>query len=133
MSKIPSLDIRRFDTDRDAFVAELGAAYREWGFCGISGHGLSADMLAKAYEVFKQFFALPTEVKLKYHLKGTGGARGYTPFGIETAKDSKYPDLKEFWHIGRELPADSKYAEVMLPNVWPEEVPDFMQYGYGLY
>jgi isopenicillin N synthase-like dioxygenase len=133
MSKIPSLDIRRFDTDKNAFVAELGAAYREWGFCGISGHGLSATDLANAYEVFKQFFALPTDVKLKYHLKGTGGARGYTPFGIETAKDSKYPDLKEFFHIGRELPAGSRYADVMAPNVWPEEVPNFQQYGYGLY
>ena len=28
-SRIPTLDIRRFDTDRDAFVSELGAAYRE--------------------------------------------------------------------------------------------------------
>lgn len=133
MSKIPSLDIRRFDTDKDAFVAELGAAYREWGFCGISGHGLSTDDLANAYDVFKQYFALPTDVKLKYHLKGTGGARGYTPFGIETAKDSKYPDLKEFFHIGRELPAGSRYADVMAPNVWPEEVANFKQYGYGLY
>ena len=133
MSKIPSLDIRRFDTDKEAFVAELGAAYREWGFCGISGHGLSADFLAKSYDVFKQFFALPTEVKLKYHLKGTGGARGYTPFGIETAKDSKFPDLKEFFHIGRELPAGSRYADVMAPNVWPEEVANFKEYGYGLY
>jgi isopenicillin N synthase-like dioxygenase len=133
MSKIPSLDIRRFDTDKDAFVSELGAAYREWGFCGISGHGLSATDLANAYEVFKQFFALPTDVKLKYHLKGTGGARGYTPFGIETAKDSKYPDLKEFFHIGRELPVGSSYADVMAPNVWPEEVANFQQYAYGLY
>ena len=133
MSKIPSLDIRRFDTDKDAFVAELGAAYREWGFCGISGHGLSTEALNNAYDVFKQFFALPTDVKLKYHLKGTGGARGYTPFGIETAKDSKFPDLKEFFHIGRQLPADSPYADVMTPNVWPDEVANFKQYGYGLY
>ena len=133
MNKIPSLDIRRFDTDKDAFVAELGAAYREWGFCGISGHGLSTEALSNAYGVFKQFFALPTDVKLKYHLKGTGGARGYTPFGIETAKDSKFPDLKEFFHIGRQLPADSPYAEVMAPNVWPDEVANFKQYGYGLY
>ena len=133
MSKIPSLDIRRFDTDKDAFVAELGAAYREWGFCGISGHGLSTEALSNAYGVFKQFFALPTDVKLKYHLKGTGGARGYTPFGIETAKDSKFPDLKEFFHIGRQLPADSPYADVMTPNVWPDEVANFKQYGYGLY
>ena len=27
-SQISTLDIRRFDSDRDAFVAELGAAYR---------------------------------------------------------------------------------------------------------
>ncbi len=133
MSKIPSLDIRRFDTDKDAFVAELGAAYREWGFCGISGHGLSTEALSNAYDVFKQFFALPTDVKLKYHLKGTGGARGYTPFGIETAKDSKFPDLKEFFHIGRQLPADSPYADVMTPNVWPDEIANFKEYGYGLY
>ena len=133
MNRIPSLDIRRFDSDRAAFVAELGAAYREWGFCGIHGHGLSAELLEGAYAAFKKFFALPIETKLQYQLKGSGGARGYTPFGIETAKDSRYPDLKEFWHIGRELPAGSKYAEVMPPNLWPKEVPEFRQYGYGLY
>ena len=94
---------------------------------------MSTEALSNAYDVFKQFFALPTDVKLKYHLKGTGGARGYTPFGIETAKDSKFPDLKEFFHIGRQLPADSPYAEVMAPNVWPDEVANFKQYGYGLY
>jgi isopenicillin N synthase-like dioxygenase len=133
MSQIPSLDIRRFETDRNAFVAELGAAYRQWGFCGINGHGISDVLLKNAYDAFKQFFALPTEIKNKYHLKGTGGARGYTPFGIETAKDSKFPDLKEFWHVGRELPAGSHYSEVMAPNNWPEEVENFKTHAYSLY
>jgi isopenicillin N synthase-like dioxygenase len=133
MSRIPTLDIRRFDTDREAFVAELGAAYRQWGFAGISHHGISPELIQGAYDAFKKFFALPTEAKQKYHIKGGGGARGYTPFGIETAKDSKYPDLKEFWHFGREIPRDSKYAEVMPANLWPEEVPEFHEYGYKLY
>ena len=133
MNQIPTLDIRRFDTDRAAFVAELGAAYREWGFCGIRGHGIPQADIDGAYDAFKRFFALPTDTKMKYHVPGTGGARGYTPFGIETAKDSKYPDLKEFWHIGREIPRDSKYADVMAPNLWPDEVPGFREYGYGLY
>jgi isopenicillin N synthase-like dioxygenase len=131
--QIPTLDIRRFDNDRDAFVAELGAAYCEWGFCGIRGHGISQDYIDAAYDVFKRFFALPTDVKMKYHLAGRGGARGYTAFGIETAKDSQYPDLKEFWHIGREIPRDSKYAEVMPPNLWPTEVEGFRERGYGLF
>ncbi len=130
---VPTLDIRRFDADRDAFVAELGAAYREWGFAGIRGHGVPQELIDGAYAAFVRFFALPAEAKMQYHLKGTGGARGYTPFGIETAKDSRYPDLKEFYHIGRELPPDSKFAELMPPNVWPAEVADFRERGLALY
>lgn len=131
--RIPTLDIGRYDTDREAFVAELGAAYREWGFCGIRGHGIPADLIDGAYDAFQRFFALPDEVKRRYHVAGGGGARGYTPFMVETAKDSRYPDLKEFWHIGREIPRDSKYADVMPPNLWPAEVPEFRTRGWALY
>src|SRR5690606_15756308 len=130
---VPTLDIRRFDTDRDAFVREIGQAYERFGFCGISGHGIPRELIDGAYDAFQRLFALPAEVKLKYHIPGGGGARGYTPFKVETAKDSQYPDLKEFWHIGREIPDDSPWREVMPPNLWPDEVPGFREYGYGLY
>ncbi|HEY5849364.1 MAG TPA: 2-oxoglutarate and iron-dependent oxygenase domain-containing protein [Lysobacter sp.] len=138
MNRIPTLDIRRFSepasaADRDAFVAELGAAYREWGFAGIRGHGISTGQIDASYDVFKRFFDLPEAVKLKYHVAGSGGARGYTPFGVETAKDSKHFDLKEFWHVGREIPRDSQYADVMPPNLWPVEIPEFRDQAYGLY
>ena len=133
MKKVPTLDIRRYHSDRDAFVAELGAAYREFGFCCISGHGIKRELIDGSYDAFQRFFALPTETKMKYHVPGSGGARGYTPFKVETAKDSQYADLKEFWHIGREIPRDSKFADVMPPNLWPSEVPDFKPCGYGLY
>ena len=133
MKQVPTLDIRRYDTDRDAFVAELGAAYRQFGFCCISGHGIPRDLIDGAYQAFEEFFALPAETKMKYHVPGSGGARGYTPFKVETAKDSRFPDLKEFWHVGREIPRDSKFADVMPPNLWPEEVPQFKPCGYGLY
>ena len=132
-ARIPTLDIRRFDTDREAFVAELGAAYREWGFAGINGHGIPQSQIDGAYDVFKAFFALPEDVKKQYHVPGGGGARGYTAFGVETAKGAQHFDLKEFWHIGREIPDDSKYREVMPPNLWPTEVPGFREHGYGLY
>ena len=137
-SRIPTLDIRRFTqptsaADRQAFVDELGAAYREWGFAGISGHGIPDALIQGAYDTFQSFFALPDDAKRLYHVPGGGGARGYTPFGIETAKDSRYPDLKEFWHVGREIPRDSKYADVMPPNLWPAEVPGFKRDAYGLY
>jgi len=130
---VPTLDISRYDSDRANFVAELGRAYREYGFCGISGHGIPSSLIDGAYDAFQRFFALPDEVKRRYHVKGGGGARGYTPFMVETAKDSQYPDLKEFWHVGREIPRDSHYAEVMPENLWPEEVSEFRELGYGLY
>ncbi|KAF1687744.1 flavonol synthase [Pseudoxanthomonas broegbernensis] len=137
-SPIPTLDIARFVSpssprDRAAFVAELGAAYREWGFAGIRNHGIAQATIDAAYAVFKEFFALPEAVKCKYHVPGGGGARGYTPFGVETAKGAQHFDLKEFWHIGREIPDDSGYRPVMPPNLWPAEVPGFREHGYGLY
>src|SRR6476469_3879457 len=137
-SQIPTLDIRRFtapsnSSNREAFVTELGAAYREWGFAVIRNHGIPQSLIDGSYDVFKRFFALPEEVKRKYHVPGGGGARGYTPFGVETAKGALYSDLKEFWHIGREIPRDSKYADVMAPNLWPTEVPGFRETGYALY
>ncbi|MEO6364754.1 MAG: 2-oxoglutarate and iron-dependent oxygenase domain-containing protein [Luteimonas sp.] len=137
-AQIPTLDIRRFSEplnsrDRDAFVDELGAAYRQWGFVGISGHGIPQSQIDLSYETFKRLFALPEQTKKKYHVAGGGGARGYTPFGVETAKGAQYSDLKEFWHIGREIPRGSKYADVMTPNLWPDEVPEFRQVGYSLY
>ena len=136
--RIPTLDIRRFThpaspEDRQAFIAELGAAYREWGFAGIRNHGIPQPLIDDAYDAFKAFYALPEDTKKKYHVPGGGGARGYTPFGIETAKDSKHFDLKEFWHIGREIPDDSRYRDAMPPNLWPEEVPAFREKGYALY
>lgn len=133
MRQVPTLDIRRYENDRDAFVAELGAAYREFGFCCISGHGIARELIDGSYAAFERFFALPVETKLKYHVPGSGGARGYTPFKVETAKDSRYADLKEFWHIGREIPSDSRFAPVMPPNLWPAEVPELRPCGYGLY
>lgn len=137
-SQIPTLDIRRFTDpanpeDRKAFIDELGAAYREWGFAGIRNHGIAQSLIEDAYDVFKRFFALPDAVKQRYHVPGSGGARGYTPFGVETAKGAQHFDLKEFWHIGREIPDDSKYREVMPPNLWPDEIEDFRAKGYALY
>ena len=91
---IPTFDIRRFthpasEADRQAFVAELGAAYREWGFAGIRGHDIPQARIDRAYDVFQRVFALPDATKRQYHVPGGGGARGYTPFMVETAKDSR--------------------------------------------
>ncbi len=123
---IPSISLRNAATD-DALAEKLGQSFARWGFAEVADHGIDADLIADADEKMRAFFALPVETKKKYHVPGGGGARGYTPFGIEKAKDADIHDLKEFWHIGRSLPAGHRFELLMAPNIWPEEVPGFRE------
>jgi isopenicillin N synthase-like dioxygenase len=114
----------RYDGDFEGFSRELGASFARYGFAVISDHGLDQARIEAALSAAKAFFALPEDVKRR-HVSGVGGQRGYTPFGIETAKGQQHFDLKEFWHMGRELPPGHPYRAVMPDNVWPAEVPEF--------
>jgi isopenicillin N synthase-like dioxygenase len=133
MTEVPTLDLRRFDHDREAFVSDLGQAYRLFGFCCFSHHGIPEALIRAAYEDFRDFFRLPDDVKKSYRLDGKAGARGYTPFKVETAKDRTIADLKEFWHVGREEGKDNPYPELLLPNVWPNEITSFRAHSLALY
>jgi len=130
---IPVLDLGEFSGRRDGFTDALGAAYREYGFVGIAGHGLGDALIDKAYARFREFFALPDSDKRRYHTPGGGGRRGYTGLGVEQARDHDVPDLKEFWHVGREIQGDNPHPEILLPNLWPEEVPGFREAALALY
>lgn len=130
---VPVLDFRRVETDHAAFVQDLGNAYREFGFCCFVNHGIPDDVVARAYEDSKAFFALPEEVKRRYISHQLPGVRGFTPNKVETAKDATIADLKEFWHIGREVEGPNPYPNILLPNLWPDEVPGFHVHGLLLY
>ena len=130
---IPVLSLAEFDGRRGDFSDRIGRAWREFGFVGIRDHGIDDDTIDSAYAVFRQFFALPEELKQGYRLPGKGGARGYTGFGVEQAKDHTVPDLKEFWHVGREVEGDNPFPDILLPNLWPDEVPEFRAAALALY
>jgi len=130
---IPVLDLDEFSERRDGFTRALGRAYREYGFVGIREHGLGDALIDEAYARFREFFALPDEVKQRYHQPGGGGRRGYTGFGVEQAKDHDKPDLKEFWHVGREIDGENPHPDILLPNIWPDEVPGFREAALALY
>ena len=112
---------------------ELGNSFAEYGFGVVRDHGIPADLIARAESCAKAFFALPDEVKRRYHIPGGGGARGYTPFGTERAKGATVHDLKEFWHVGRDLAPGHPLSQFMAPNVWPDEVPGFRETFSELY
>jgi isopenicillin N synthase-like dioxygenase len=140
MSQAPALErtiepvsFQEFGRDFDQFSQTLGGSFARYGFAVISEHGIAQDRIDAALAATKKFFALPDEVKKKYKLP-VMGQRGYTPFGIETAKGHQHFDLKEFWHVGRELPPGHRYRDHMPDNVWPdEEVPEFRETVGWLY
>jgi isopenicillin N synthase-like dioxygenase len=122
---IASVSPKDADRDADAFAQKLGHSFEEYGFAIIADHGIPDELIHRAEEKAKAFFALPEEVKRKYFIAGGGGARGYTPFGIETAKGATAFDLKEFWHVGRDLAAGHKFRDHMPDNIWPTEIESF--------
>jgi isopenicillin N synthase-like dioxygenase len=125
LSAIAPVAFTRFDEDFHGFAQDLGASFARFGFAVISDHGLPQDRIEAALAAARAFFALPEDVKRAYHLPNAG-QRGYTPFGVETAKGEAHYDLKEFWHIGRDLPPGHPMRARMADNVWPDaEVPAF--------
>ena len=130
-SSIPTLDARTVDSPK--FANDIAAAYSEFGFVIIENHGIDKALIDRCLDCFHRFFAMPVAEKMRYQVPGGGGARGYTAFGIETAKGAKHHDLKEFWHVGRELPPGHPFSAVMAPNIWVDSIPGFRESTEGLY
>jgi isopenicillin N synthase-like dioxygenase len=114
-------------------VSRFAGSFERWGFAVVEDHELPQSLIDRCLERFRGFFAQPDGAKLRYRVQGIAGARGYTPFGVETAKGADHHDLKEFWQIGRELPAGHRYRAAMPENVWPEGDAEFRRAALALW
>ncbi|MBT1702641.1 isopenicillin N synthase family dioxygenase [Chryseosolibacter indicus] len=135
--EVPSLDLELFyggdKSKKDKFVQDLGSAYNNIGFVAIKNHFLSDDMQQRLYAAIKKFFSLPDEVKKKYERNDLAGQRGYVGKGKEHAKGRNTGDLKEFYHVGQELPETELKKEGYPANVWPAEVEEFKSVAVEVY
>lgn len=118
--RVPELSLKQFTggdaAARKAFADAFAAGLRDYGFVVLTEHEIAPAVLDEAYRLAVEVFALPDATKRRY----AGGLRGYTPFGVEHAKDNKLPDLKEFWQIGHEPEPGAPPNPFSAPNVWPE-------------
>ncbi len=121
--RVPELSLQQYlagDADgRAAFEQALFAGLQDYGFIILVDHGIAESLLDAAYATAQQFFAMPLAEKLACR----GGLRGYTPFGVEHAKDHAVPDLKEFFQVGREPAEAAALGEDYPPNVGPAAQP----------
>lgn len=133
---IPVVDLNEFlagGAQRDRFVRQMGDALKDIGFFALQGHGVDYRLIEKAYKLSEAFFDLPDATKRKYEDVALKGQRGFTSFGREQAKGASVPDLKEFWHVGRELSASHPLSKEYHPNFWPTEIPEFKEVMVELY
>src|SRR5690554_3932822 len=116
---IPRLDLDDYTQgsaeERKRFSDEIGRAFNETGFVTIANHGMDKALIDELYQVVEAFFKLPDEVKAKYEIPALAGQRGYTSKGREKAKDSKTPDLKEFWQRGQTM-SSGDYDKTAYPD-----------------
>jgi isopenicillin N synthase-like dioxygenase len=135
--EIPSLDLSSFysgdQNKKTRFVADLGAAFHSIGFVAIRNHFLSDKIQQELYAAIRKFFSLPDERKMPYERAHLAGQRGYIGKGKEHAKGRNTGDLKEFFHIGQELPEQQLAAEGYPANIWPDEVPELQTAGVEAY
>lgn len=111
-------------SDPEGFAAAFGDSFEQFGFAVVTDHGIEQSLIDRAWALTRELFELPVDVKRQYYSAELAGQRGYTPFGTEIAKDAKHVDLKEFWHVGRDLPPGHRFRDHMPDNVWPTELPE---------
>jgi isopenicillin N synthase-like dioxygenase len=132
IADIQPIPLAMVDSDLAGAAAAFGDAFARTGFAVVSDHGIPQTVIDRALAATKALFALPAAVKAGYVMPGGGGQRGMTAFGVEAAKGAARSDLKEFWHVGRDLPAGHRFADIMPPNIWPD-VADFQASVSALY
>lgn len=137
MSIVQVIDLQDYLSEdpskKAAFVQALGKAYETTGFVAVKGHGIPDETITKFYRLVEDFFALPTEIKVKYEIPELAGQRGYTSFAREKAKQSEVPDLKEFWQIGQYVEDEVMPAEDYPDNMDISELEGFNEVGKDLY
>ena len=134
---IPRLDLNDYLHGsaelKEKFSQDIGKAFTETGFVTIANHGMTQELMDKLYVEVKNFFSLPEETKLKYEKPELAGQRGYTSKGKEKAKDSKTPDLKEFWQRGQTVTGNDVVKEHYPDNILVEELPGFNEVTKEVY
>jgi isopenicillin N synthase-like dioxygenase len=124
LAALPCLRVER--NPSATFSTALTDCLRRYGFAVVEDPGIDGALIDRVGAEARALFALPQSAKLGYRIAGGAGQRGYTPFAVETAKTTAHADLKEFWHIGRDIGEGAM-------NVWPSELPPFRDDAVELY
>jgi isopenicillin N synthase-like dioxygenase len=128
---LPTLDfsnLERSAESRAAFLQDLRAAAREFGFFYLVGHGIHPGLIESVQSLSRRFFSLPESDKLAIEMINSPHFRGYNRAGFEHTRGK--PDWREQVDIGSERPAldpsaiKDPWDRLQGPNLWPSALPE---------
>lgn len=110
VTRLPVIDMAPFagdgsDAARRAVARALREACIDIGFFYLAGHGIPQQDFDEVVAMGHRFFALPLAEKMKLHSNKSPARLGYRGFGGPNpeANPDKIPDVKERFHMNREL------------------------------
>ena len=140
-TQIPIIDVTDARSPNRAARQHLGQLIdrtcTEIGFFTITGHGVPPEVITALNRKAHAFFALPMQEKQDVIPTDIKSPRGYKPVGYEALGHGNAnmtpPDLKEYYHLGRESwPDDTYYTSpegqrYFIRNVWPRRPVGFAE------
>ena len=147
IEKIPLIDLSPFysgDQNAKLKVAmQVNEACLRIGFFSVTGHRVPQGLIENLREVSHAFFEQPDKVKYAYAHSKPDTPRGFRGLAGEalgrTIKPNAPPDLKEFFHFGRETWPNDPYFKgregknYFIPNIWPSEPSSFRRVALDYY
>ena len=130
--RIPAIDIAPFlaGTGKTSVARQVAEACERIGFLVVSGHGIEAAVIERAFERSRAFFDMPRDEKDRCHPRGPGRQRGFHGFATRglayTLGEETPPDLRETYFLG---PVDDHRAhfanlpeakDAYAPNIYPD-------------
>ena len=115
----------------DRLADQVKHACENIGFLYVLNHGVSQEVIDRAFAASKRFHALPLEEKLKLQLNDNN--IGYMPMnasvqGASTVHQATKPNQNESFFVSHDRAADHPDVVAGLPlrgrNQWPEGHPD---------
>src|SRR3954452_19352326 len=126
-STVPSIDLAH---DKRAVAREVARACEDLGSFKIRQHGVSQELIERAFQTAGAFFGSPQSVKDRFRPPKSSSARGYHALRTKNlAKTLGYdnpPDLREQFYIGPLVSRAAEFshipgaAELYAENVWPQ-------------
>jgi isopenicillin N synthase-like dioxygenase len=92
----------------------------------VADHGIDPALIAQGLAPDAGFLCPARRGKAALRAQGQG-RRAATPLRYRNRQGRPIHDLKEFWHIGRDLPAGHPLGTTMPPNIWPERPEHFAE------